>query len=117
MNQIIIAGNIGKVEVKESANGKKYTSFYIGHHYRNKDGSYSTGFMYLKAFGKLAETLAKFRKDTPMEFMAHFGFSKYTNKDGKETTSIDYIVDTFNLAGTGAYIERRGGDGKSTDEE
>ena len=116
MNQIIIAGNIGDVVLNESASGKKYTSFYIGHHYRNKDGSYGTGYMYLKAFGKMAETIAKFHKGTAMEFQAHFRFSKYT-KDDKEIPSIDYIVDSFNLAGTGAYIERKGGDVTNTDEE
>ena len=117
MNQIIIAGNIGKVELRESAGGTKYTNFYIGHHYRNKDGSYATGYMYLKAFGKMAETLAKFRKSTPMEFIAHFQFSKYTNKDGKEVPTIDYIVDNFSLAGTGAYIDRKGGDVKEPENE
>ena len=113
MNQIIIAGNIGKVELKETAGGRKYTRFSIGHHYRNKDGSYETGFMNLVAFGKTAENLAKFQPKTAMEFVAHFVFGSYTNKEGKEISTVDYVVDTFALAGNGAYIDRKGGDNKA----
>ena len=109
MNQIIIAGNIGKVELKVTPGGKKYARFSIGHHFRNKDGSYETGFMNLVAFGKTAESLAKFTPKTAMEFVAHFVFGKYTNKEGKEISTTDYVVDTFSLAGNGAYIDRKGG--------
>ena len=116
MNQILIAGNIGSVDVKEGDDGKKYTRFSIGHHFREKDGTYKTGYMNLVAFGKTAENLAKFTKGSPMEFICHFQFGKYTNKEGKEISTISYIVDTFAPAGNGAYMDRKGGDAQKSDE-
>ena len=116
MNQILIAGNIGAVEVKDGKDGKKYARFSIAHHYRTKDGKYANGYMNLVACGKTAENLAKVTKGSPMEFVAHFQFGKYTNKEGKEVPTIDYIVDTFAPAGNGAYMDRKGGDAKKTEE-
>ena len=117
MNRIIIAGNIGDVEVKETPGGKKYARFSIAHHFRNKDGGYENGYMYLVAFGKTAESLAKFKKGSAMEFIGHFSFSSYTNQEGKEVNTTNYIVDSFSLAGNGAYIERKGGDNAADSEE
>ena len=102
MNNIVITGNISRVELKESK-GKKYARFFIRHHMRKPDGSYATGFLDMVAFDKVAERLSNFKKGSPLEFIAHFSFSSYV-KNGKVLHTVDCIVDNFNLVGTGAYV-------------
>ena len=107
MNNIIITGNISAVEVKES-NGSKYAKFSIRHSVRNADGTYTSGYLNMTAFGKVAERLSKFKQGSPLEFMAHFSFGKY-EKDGKTVHAVDYIVDNFFTIGDGAFVSPKEG--------
>lgn len=111
MNTIVITGNISRVELKESK-GKKYARFYIQHHTRKTDGTYDNGYLDMVAFDKVAERLSKFKKGSPLEFIAHFSFSSYV-KNGKVIRTVDCIVDNFNPVGNGAYISYMKNDKKA----
>lgn len=107
MNQIMITGNIGDVHLKVGKSGKEYAVFSIMHARRNPDKTYTRGFLNMKAFGEVAKRLSKFKKGSALDIIASFRFGAYNDEEGKTRSTVDYVVNSFNLAGSGAYIARK----------
>ena len=112
MNNIIITGNISNVELKSSANGKKYTHFSICHSTKKADGTFAKGYLNLTAFGSVAERLSKFKQGSALEIVAHFNFGSYTPEDGKTRNTVEYHVDNFFTINDGCFIPKKEANGE-----
>lgn len=113
MNSVALLGRITK-DLELKTGGAKNTSFgrfnlAVNRNYKNADGKYDADFINCLAFGKTAETIAKyFKKGSQIAVNGHIQTGNYTNKDGQKVYTTDVIIDNFDFVGSSS--EKNGGE-------
>lgn len=109
---ISIIGNLGKVpETKISENGTLMASFSIASNtFRNTSAGkeQKTDWFRVIAFGKQAETLARYvKKGTGLAVQGRLSFNPWLDRNGEPQAGADIILQEFQFLPGG----RRGGEG------
>lgn len=100
MNKAILTGTLGKDVKENNINGMVVCSFPLGtsDNVKNKEGKWEsqTEWHNVKAFGKLAEIVSKFKKGDKVECSGKIKYSKYTNQNGQTIYTTEIIADSIN---------------------
>jgi len=106
-NKIIVVGNLGRdPELKYTAQGTPVCSFTIASNERRKDKSGEpqdiTTWFRGTIFGTRAETFARYmEKGKPVYIEGRLRTEIWTDREGKERTTLEINVSDFNFVGTG----------------
>ena len=104
MNKITLSGRLTKdVEIKQLADGKSVAIIKIATNGKNKE---ETDFFDCKAFGKLGENIAKFKKkgDQLLVFGTMHQY-RYQKQDGTSVSGWELLIDEAEFIGGGAKKE------------
>lgn len=97
MNRVNLIGGITKdIELKETANGVKYTRFSIAvnRNYKNEEGEYDTDFFNVIAWRKTAEFINDyFKKGSRIAISGKLQQNSYDDNEGNHRTSVEIIAD------------------------
>ncbi len=96
-NQVTFAGNVGKEsEVHTTETGKTYTRFSLAVDSFAKDEA--PMWLTVTAWGKLAEQVSKLVKKGSLVLVSgRLAVRTYSDKEGKERTSVDVIAHTVEV--------------------
>jgi single-strand DNA-binding protein len=107
VNDFVLAGFVGKdAEDRVTQGGTRIVSFPLCHTDKGKDGRADTStWVRVKTFGGWCDTAAAIRKGDNVMVKGKLNVSSYTDKDGKERTSVEVIAHAVGL------LVREGGSG------
>jgi single-strand DNA-binding protein len=100
-NKVTLVGHLGRdPESKYLPSGDAVTSFSIATSERKKDGTETTTWFNVSAFGKLAETCNQYlRKGSYVYIEGRLTLREYTGKDGTPRTSLDVRASEMKMIG------------------
>lgn len=104
-NKVILIGNLTRdVEVRHSQSGTTYGKFGMAINETSRDGNgekkEKVVFVDVTAFGRTAETLAKFLgKGDPLFIEGRLDFSQWEAQDGTKRNKLSVICDRFQFLG------------------
>lgn len=97
MNRVEFIGNVTKdVELNTTSNNVNYTNFSLAvrRKYPDKDGNEIVDFHNCAAFGRLAETIAKYvKKGNKLFVSGELTYDTYENKEGVKKTVAKIMVE------------------------
>src|SRR5947207_13035137 len=100
-NYCLFVGNAGRApEIRTTTDGMQVASFSlaVSTWSREAEGKGEPIWLRIVAFGKLAETVEKFvKKGSHVLVAGRLSIRDYTNKEGKEKTSVEIIAQTIEV--------------------
>ena len=98
LNEITFAGFAGKDAVSNTTqSGTTYTVFSLCHTYKGKDKKETSTWIQVSGFGNVAEWMIAIRKGDNVIVNGSLSVRNYTDKEGKERTSVGVVAQTFGI--------------------